>query len=231
MKKCENISLKNDRGEVISNPTSVAETFNQYFANIASNLKNERATQCDSHAFQNSMPNPVKESIDVTPVESSEVHEIIKNMKIKATLDTKVGPIKIANSDFKFTETIAKIITASFQDGIFPQQLKTARVVPIYKQSGSKSDVSNYRPISLLDAFSKIYEKLMHNRVVKFMESNGSLHDMQYGFRAGRSCEHALLTANNAILESLSKNQISLLLLIDFSKAFDMVEHSIPLQK
>ena len=63
------------------------------------------------------------------------------------------------------------------------------------------------------------------------MQSNNSLYEMQYGFRSGRSCEHALLAAQNILLENLSKKKISLLLLIDFSKAFDMVDHSILLSK
>ena len=150
------------------------------------------------------MPNAVSNSIYLRTVDSTEVYNIIRNMKNKATLDSKVSPVKIANSDFKFTDALAKVITSSFNDGIFPQQLKIARVIPIFK-GGSKHDVSNYRPISLLDVFSKIYEKLMHNRVVEFMENNKSFHDMQYGFRTGRSCEHALLTAQNCILSSLNK--------------------------
>ncbi len=71
----------------------------------------------------------------------------------------------------------------------------------------------------------------MHSRVLKFLESNQSLIDNQYGFRPGRSCEHALLNAQNTILHSLCKKQIALLLLIDFSKAFDTIEHSILLNK
>ena len=122
------------------------------------------------------------------------------------------------------------IINMSFQQGVFPEQMKTAKVVPIHKE-GSKTDVGNYRPISLLTSFSKIYEKLMHCRILKFLDSNNSLYEMQYGFRPGRSCEHALLNAQNTLLESLSKRQISLLLLIDFSKAFDMVEHTTLLKK
>ena len=71
----------------------------------------------------------------------------------------------------------------------------------------------------------------MHRRIVEFLDSNGSLYEEQYGFRAGRSCEYALLNAQNTISNSLSKNQVSLLLLLDFSKAFDMVEHNILLRK
>ena len=185
----------------------------------------------NNHAsFSEYMPNPVNNSIYLRPVDGGEVYNIINDLKNKATLDTKVSPLKVANTNFKFTDSLAKVISSSFNDGIFPQQLKTARVIPVFK-SGSKHDVANYRPISLLDTFSKIYEKLMHVRVVEFMEQNKSLHDMQYGFRSGRSCEHALLTAQNCILNSLNKKQISLLLLIDFSKAFDMVEHDVLLKK
>ena len=124
------------------------------------------------------------------------------------------------------------IINQSLITGIFPDQFKIAIITPIYK--GKQSDphwFSNYRPISLLNSFSKIYEKLMHNRLMEFFESNNSLYENQYGFRPKRSCEHALLNAQNILLESLSKRQVSLLLLIDFSKAFDMVEHKILLEK
>ena len=122
------------------------------------------------------------------------------------------------------------LINKSFNEGVFPQQLKTARVVPIFKK-GSKTEVGNYRPISLLSSISKIFEKLMYNRITEFLNFNGILHEMQYGFRQGRSCEHALLKAKQVLLDLLSRRQVSLLLLIDFSKAFDMVEHSILLKK
>ena len=71
----------------------------------------------------------------------------------------------------------------------------------------------------------------MHRRISEFMEANNSIFEMQYGFRTGRSCEHALLKAQSLLLDSLSKKEISLLLLIDFSKAFDMVEHTILIKK
>ena len=108
------------------------------------------------------------------------------------------------------------IVNKSFGQGIFPAQLKIAKVVPIHKE-GSRADVGNTRPIFWLASFSKIYEKLMHCRILEFLESNNSLYDMQYGFRPGRSCENALLNAQNTLLELLSKQQISLLLLINFS--------------
>ena len=76
-----------------------------------------------------------------------------------------------------------------------------------------------------------MYEKVMYSCTYDFLTLNNVLIDNQFGFRKGRSCEHALLAAQNEVLTSLSKKQISLLLLIDFSKAFDMVDHDILLDK
>lgn len=229
-KKSPITKLQDSNGEVINTPLRIAEKFNEYFANIASNLKSNSRNMRPPDEFENYLKNPVTNSMYVKSVDSGEIFNIINKLKNKATLDTKISPLKIANTDPKFTEALAKVINSSFKQGVFPNELKTARVVPIFK-SGVKTDVSNYRPISLLSSFSKIYEKLMHHRIVEFLELNNTLHDMQYGFRAGRSCEHALLMAQSTLLESMNKKQISLLLFIDFSKAFDMVDHSILLKK
>ena len=229
------VRLKGDNGRIISKDTEVAEKFNDYFSNIASNLKAKTSNGSnaifDPGGFENYLGHSkIQNSMFLQPVQSGEVQDIIKKLKNKATLDTKIGPLKIANENFSFTETIAKLVTNSFTQGIFPQSLKVAKVIPIHKE-GSKLDVENYRPISLLSSFSKIYEKLMHCRLLDFFDKKDALFEMQYGFRPGRSCEHALLNAQNVILDSLSKKQIGLLLLVDYSKAFDMIEHKILLKK
>ncbi|MCP4457854.1 MAG: reverse transcriptase family protein, partial [Cytophagales bacterium] len=205
---------------------------NDYFSSIASNVKKQIRTRetFDPGGFQEFLHDSCPRSIYIKPVESGEVYKIVNNLKNKATLDTKILPLKLANCSFKFTEVLAKIVNTSLKQGIFPQSLKVARVIPVHKE-GSKTDVTNYRPISLLSSFSKIYEKLMHSRVIEFLDGNDSLFENQYGFRPGRSCEHALLNAQNSILHALSRKEIALLLLIDFSKAFDVIEHPILLKK
>ena len=138
------------------------------------------------------LPAPVKSSIYLRPVEHDEINKIIKKFKNKTTSDTKISALKVANESHTFQCILADIITTSFEQGVFPKQLKTAKVVPIHKD-GPKSDVQNYRPISLLSTFSKIYEKPMHKRISDFMEHNNNMYELQYGFCKGRSCEHALL--------------------------------------
>ena len=218
-------------GNTISSPTQMAETFNSYFVNIAHNLKqNNRSDTVGSDDHTAYLPQQTNDSIYLRPVESTEIKGYIKDLKNKATSDTKIGALKVAYEIPNFIEVLTDVVDSSFSQGIFPEQLKTAKVVPIHKD-GKKTDVSNYRPISLLSTFSKLYEKAMYTRIYEFFESNNTLYEMQYGFRRGRSCEHALLTAQNTLLNSLNKKEIALLLLIDFSKAFDMVDHKILLNK
>ena len=227
------IKLKDENGNVISHNPDVAARFNDYFSNIASNIKSQISTRqtFDPGGFQQFLQDPASDNeIRLRLVTPHEVHQIINKFKNKATLDTKIEPMKFASEVAKFTEILAKIVNSSFSQGIFPCALKSARVVPIHK-GGCKTDVTNYRPISLLCSFSKIYEKLMHVRVLEFLDSNETLFESQYGFRPGMSCEHALLNAQNKILQSINNKKIALLLLLDYSKAFDVIEHPIMMKK
>ncbi|KAL5253023.1 hypothetical protein ACHWQZ_G015697 [Mnemiopsis leidyi] len=231
-KTTDRIRLKDAEGSIISSDKAVADRFNSYFSSIAANIKTQIAARrtFDPGGFKQYLKSPCSESIFLKPTSWHEVHDIAQRLKNKSTLDCKIEPLKIAITSQKFTETFAKVINSSFSSGIFPSALKSAKVIPIHK-GGSKLEVSNYRPISLLGSFSKIYEKLMHGRVLDFLDKNNSLFENQYGFRPGRSCEHALLNAQYSILQSLNKNQISLLLLLDYSKAFDVLDHSTLLYK
>ena len=236
-KKVDVTKLVDENGNVTTSAKEIPEKFNQYFANIAENLKttckNRTASPSNSvreYDYEKFMGPSTNKTMFLKPVTPIEVNNIINELKNKTTLDTKISALKIANQNINFVSAFASIVNSSFEQGIFPESLKTAKVVPIHKE-GLKTSVENYRPISLLTSFSKVYEKLMHHRIVEFLHTNDILYEGQYGFRAGRSCEHALLNAQNTLSNSLSKNQVSLLLLIDFSKAFDMVEHDILLKK
>ena len=105
--------------------------------------------------------------------------------------------LKIANNCDKFVDILCEIINCSFNDGIFPESLKIAKVVPFTKKV---PEGSNYRTIFLLSTFSKNYEKIMNKRVLQYFDQNSLLFEQQlHGFRPGRSCEHALLNAQNLI--------------------------------
>ena len=121
---------------------------------------------------------------------------------------------------------LAKILNNSIERGIYPEKLKIAKVVPIFKSDG-ETDTNNYRPISLLSIFTRIFEKLMHTRLSSYLDINNIICDSQYGFSQQHSTEHAILDIINRIQSYMDKNLFSCGVFIDLSKAFDTVDHDI----
>ena len=116
-----------------------------------------------------------------------------------------------------------------FHNGIFPDELKLAKVIPIYK-SGSTMELNNYRPISVLNIFSKTFERL-YNKLIKFLDKY-NIHDQnQFGFRQGHSTHHALITLVDKTTKSVDNGDIVISVFIDLKKAFDTVDHKMLLKK
>ena len=127
-------------------------------------------------------------------------------------------------------EPLKYLFNLSIEKGIFPDDLKIAKVTPIYK-TDDISNLSNYRPISVLSCFSKILERIMYNRLYQYLTENKILYHKQFGFQTGHSTEHAIVQLVGQILESFERNRYSLGVFIDLSKAFDTVNHSILLKR
>ena len=126
---------------------------------------------------------------------------------------------------------LAKIFNCCVRHGYFPKELKIAKVIPLFKNKGSITDISNYRPISMLSVFSKIFEKLIHREVTMFFTTNNIFNNCQYGFREKHSTVHALINAITNVHESIDNKQYTLGIFIDYSKAFDTINHEILLHK
>ena len=114
--------------------------------------------------------------------------------------------------------------------GIFPTWLKYAQIVPIFKK-GDKEQSTNYRPISLLTSFSKIFEKVIYKRLDNHMKSNNILAEEQYGFRSNTSTDQAIYQLNNNILKALDSKHLVGGIFCDLTKAFECVDHDILLDK
>ena len=126
---------------------------------------------------------------------------------------------------------LAHLANVSQQTGVFPDNCKIARVIPVYKNKGSKNMFDNYRPISLLPVFSKVLEKLIYDSVFEFLVRYQILFETQYGFRKGRNTTHAILDFIKTIEEAIESNQYAIGIFCDLSKAFDTLNHEILLQK
>ena len=121
---------------------------------------------------------------------------------------------------------LTKLVNLSFEKGIFPEYLKRAKVIVLYK-GGSRSDPANYRPISLRSVLSKIFEKAMLFRLLSFLDAKDVLHDFQFGFRVSHSTEHACAALSNFIHSAIDSGHILAALFLDVRKAFDSLTHRI----
>ena len=160
-----------------------------------------------------------------------DIEGLIKSIKTNKASGSNSIPTKIFKLFKKeFSKRLSDIINLSFNEGIFPNLLKIANVIPIHKK-GDKLDCNNYRPISLLSNISKIFEKYMHTRLTNFLRINKLWFSYQLGFNNGYSLNHALTNSTEMIRKALDEDKFACGVFIDLQKAFDTVHHDILLSK
>ena len=113
-----------------------------------------------------------------------------------------------------FAPILLVIFNKCLSLGYYPQNMKVARVVPVHKE-GDLNDVNNYRPISVLTQFNRIFERIISNRLLSFFERNKTISTKQFGFLKKHSTEHAVLDLKEYILGNLDKRKISAVLFLD----------------
>ena len=151
------------------------------------------------------------------PNKNSSGYDLINNKLLKLIKDEVAKPLET-------------IFNQSIACGIFPDRMKLAEIVPLYKTK-SRTDPGNYRPISLLPMISKVLEKIMYKRTYTFLTENNQIYHSQYGFRAGHSCENAIGDLVSHVLKNQQQNKYTTSLFLDLSKAFDTLNHDLLLQK
>ena len=162
------------------------------------------------------------------PVSPSDIELEIITTPINKVYGLYSFPTRILRSaKHIISQPLSLLINKSLENGVYPSKLKLAKVIPIYK-SDDESDPSNYRRVSFLSVFNRIFEKMMYYRLNSFLEQHNILHDSQYGFREKRSTKHALLDIINQIETNMGAELYSRGIFIDLRKAFD---HQILLSK
>lgn len=219
---------------VISDTTDICETFNKFFSNVGSIL----AAQIINSLSYNFSTETASASGSKTCIldkmmlaTTCEVERIINNLNS----NTSSGIDGINTKSIKAVKNLilhelTHCINFCLENGIFPDSLKIAKVTPIFK-SGKKTDPGNYRPISVLPIISKIFERVLYNRLETFLTSINFLYEKQYGFRPKSNTLSASIDIVTKIKLCIDKKQIALGVFIDLKKAFDTVSHCLLLNK
>ena len=166
-------------------------------------------------------------SLYLHPCTPLEIKQIVADLKIKSSYGyDKISNIILKSIMGDIINSICELFNTSMKEGIFPNIMKYADVIPLFK-SGDREQLTNYHPISLLITVSKILEKLIYNRVYSFMDCSGQLYNSQYGFRTQHSCEQAITELVGKVFKGKNENKHTIAIFVDLSKAFDTKAHNI----
>ena len=210
----------------ITERRTIANEFNKYFNSIAAKL-NESIADCEIkdsqfQSFADYLGVTNKNSIVLESCSYSEVSEIISELQNGKASDIPIHVIK--KTAHIISPKLSEYFNELMKNGIFPDSLKIGKISPIYKK-GNSEHFENYRPVSTLPIFGKIFEKVIYKRLYSFLTSQGILYENQFGFRKSHSTSHALNYSVNHIKQALNKKQHVLGIFIDLSKAFDTIDH------
>ena len=215
------ITVKNRE---IFDKKEIAETFNSYFVNIGSNLAAsvpESKTSFQNYIHYNGL---CPSTINLTDLELENALASLKTNKSSGYDDISTDVVKRVSDEIFVI--LKHIFNISLAKGVFPDKQKIAWVTSIFKK-GNNTLVTNNRPIPVLPCFSKLLERMMHNRLYKFLVESNILYQKQFGFQNAHSTEHAIFQLVNQIAEAFSQGKYTLGIFLDVSKAFDRKTKSI----
>jgi hypothetical protein len=219
--------LKKDN-KVFENPQDVANLFSKGFDH--SNDPNTGDLRSAVNILEQSNKREFNDMSfnTVTPIE---IMKMVQSMENKKSCGFDEMPISVIKDSIDLLAgPLAFVFNKCFDSAVFPEQLKLARILPVYKK-GLKSDRRNYRPISLLPVVSKIFEKVIKSRLLDHFIAYDIISHRQFGFQKNLGTTDAIDTLVNDIVKELNKGKRVASLFIDLSSAFDLVDHVILMKK
>ena len=152
------------------------------------------------------------------------VKKVIMNFDLSKVSGPDFIPVVVLrNCEPEFSYILAEIFNKCLKEPCFPNCWKVSSVVPVFKNVGERSTVTKEHPVSLLSDVSKIFEKLVNNRIVDHLEKRGLFPDFQYGFRSSQSTADLLTVASDRTARAFNRSGATRTVVLDISKAFDRV--------
>ena len=147
-----------------------------------------------------------------------------------------VGPDGLSGKLYhRLAYVLANPLTIIYQQSIYqikiPSDWRLAKIIPLYKGKGNKSDATSYRTVSLISVACKLLERLITQQIKEYLEATNTLHSVQYGFRSNRSTTSNMLICDTLIAEALNERAECHVIKIDFKRAFDKIDHFILISK
>lgn len=212
----------------ISDPKEMSEVFNEHFTSIGNKLAEKIIPPNKSYK---EFLKPAATSFSISPPDSETVCKLLRGLDVSKA----VGLDNIPNRLLKIASDIVgpslcMIFRKSVESGIFPEEWKLAKVTPVFKK-GERTDVNNYRPISVVPTIAKIFEKIIHDQLYSYLNVNELLAPCQSGFRSMHSTTTALLEATNTWSLNIDNGLLNGVIFIDLKKAFDTINHEILISK
>ena len=233
--KKSSIKLMDEQQNIISDSTTIANIFNEHFSTLGAKVQEKIPRQEGSYnSYLNKRSpdgkpiiNPDGHTFFLSPTKPDEISKIIDCLNLKKSTGPNGIPVFILKAFKDFCSFwLSKLINLCFENGEFPELLKLAKVIPLHKKE-SILNYLNYRPISLLSVFSKIYEKTIYSRVYSYLVKNNLIYNKQFGFRGNHSVNHAIISITEHIRSLIDKGEYVCGVFVDLEKAFDTVHHDI----
>ena len=217
-------------GSTVSDKETTANKFNLFFCNIGPNVANNIGN-IEHGSYKNYLNNPCSDVLNFKPVEEADVIKIIDNLSSKNSCGIDKITTKLLKKITPYiTKSITFILNQSLASGVFPDKLKIAKIVPIFKKN-DPTLLDNYRPISLLPVFSKIFERVIFDQLHNHFNLHNLYFESQYGFRKKHSTESAVLELVDKTIKHMDSGDVPISIFLDLSKAFDTLDHDILLDK
>ena len=220
-------SQLDEDGTLVSKASLIAKAINEYFVLKVQKIRNcLRDMPCNFDICKSIMESKQCQlSIRFAPI--SKVKKLISKLKnSKSTSYDGLDNYSVKLSAEFIAEPLHYIISLSLMQNKFPSSWKLVKIIPLHKK-GSELDKKNYRPVALLSPLGKIMEKIVYEQVYEYFSRNSIFHENLHGYRRHRSTQTALIQMYDRWLRGASKGQVSGVVLLDLSAAFDLVDHSI----
>ena len=214
-----------------SDTSALANTFLEFFHDKIDRIRTKFTPTLSPDPYESPIAPPPK-LLNFLPATLSEIHDLIFSSSNKQCKLDSIPTSLLKNCFNELGPIITKLVNLSLAEGVFPSSFKIAHVLPLLKKpSLPADDLNNYRPISNLNFISKILEKVVSNRVQSHLSSNSLYLPFQSAYRPFHSTETCLLKIHNDLLYAMDHGEMTSLILLDLSAAFDTVDHHILLNR